>query len=128
MSTDVKLDANGDPDITDGKNYVSGVDELKQSLEMRLLSQVGWAIDDVEFGVEWLDFFGDNNNSDLAADKIAEALSQDDRVSAVLSVTVTPDYVNRKATIHTVCQLSDDDLITDNGGNPNLDFDSSIGI
>ena len=128
MSFDVRLDENGDPDITNGKDIVNGVDELKQSLEMRLLSQVGWAVNDVEFGVEWLGFFGDNDNSDIAASKIAESLEQDDRISFVMSVTVTPDYNARRATIQTVCKLADDNLITDNGGNPNLDFSSSIGI
>lgn len=127
MSTDVRLDANGDPDLTNGRTLITGVDELRQSLEMRLLSQVGWAVNDVEFGVEWLDFFGDYNNSDLAAEKIAESLEQDDRIAAVLSVTVTPDYEKRRANIQTVLQLADADLIADNG-NPNLDFDTSIGI
>lgn len=127
MSTDVRLDANGDPDLTNGRTLITGVDELRQSLEMRLLSQVGWAVNDVEFGVEWLDFFGDYNNSDLAAEKIAESLEQDDRIAAVLSVTVTPDYENRRANIQTILQLADADLIADNG-NPNLDFDTSIGI
>ena len=127
MSTDVKLDENGDPDFTNGKDTVNGIDELKQSLEMRLLSQVGWAVNDVDFGVEWLDFFSDGNNSDLAADKIEEALEEDDRIQAVISVTVTPDYDKRIAVIQTVLQLADDDLIADNG-DPNLDFDATISI
>lgn len=127
MSTDVRLDANGDPDLTNGRTLITGVDELRQSLEMRLLSQVGWAVNDVEFGVEWLDFFGDYNNSDLAAEKIAESLEQDDRIAAVLNVTVTPDYEKRRANIHTVLQLADAGLIADNG-NPNIDFDTDIGI
>lgn len=127
MSMDVKLDENGDPDFTNGKDTVNGIDELKQSLEMRLLSQVGWAVNDVDFGVEWLDFFSDGNNSDLAADKIEEALEEDDRIQAVISVTVTPDYDKRIAVIHTVLQLADDDLIADNG-DPNLDFDATISI
>lgn len=127
MSTDVKLDANGDPDFTNGKNTVNGIDELKQSLEMRLLSQVGWAVNDIDFGVEWLDFFGDGNNADLAADKIAEALEEDDRIQAVISVTVTPNYDKRIAVIQTVLQLADDDLIADNG-DPNLDFNTTVSI
>ncbi|WP_268914125.1 hypothetical protein [Lentilactobacillus sp. SPB1-3] len=127
MSTDVKLDENGNPDITNGKNYVNGVDELKQSLEMRLLSQVGWAVDDVEFGVEWLDFFGDYKDTDLASDKISEALEKDDRVASVLSVDITPDYKNRKADIKITMRLADDSLISDNG-DPNLDLDTSIAI
>lgn len=49
MSTDVRLDENGNPNLSNGKDYVTGgVDELRQSLEMRLLSQVGWAVDDVD--------------------------------------------------------------------------------
>ena len=48
MSVDVELDANGNPDPTNGTKMVSGTEELKQSLEMRLLSQVGWAVDDVD--------------------------------------------------------------------------------
>lgn len=127
MSTDVKLDENGNPDLSNGRDIVSGVDELKQSLEMRLLSSVGWAVNDIDFGVEWLDFFSDGNNSDLAEDKIAEALEQDDRIQTVISITVTPNYDKRIATIQTVLQLADDTLIADNG-DPNLDFNADIGI
>ncbi|KJW12876.1 hypothetical protein [Levilactobacillus spicheri] len=127
MSVDVELDANGNPDPTNGTKMVSGTEELRQSLEMRLLSQVGWAVDDVDFGVEWLDFFGENDNADLAADKIAEALEQDDRIDKVLSVTVTPDYKTRRAYVHVALQLADDDLIIENN-DPNMDFDTSFGI
>lgn len=127
MSTDVELDANGNPDPTNGTKMVSGTEELKQSLEMRLLSQVGWAVNDVDFGVEWLDFFGENDNADLAADKIAEALEQDDRIDKVLSVTVAPDYKTRRAYVHVTLQLADDDLIIENN-DPNMDFDTSFGI
>jgi len=127
VSTDVKLDENGDPDFSNGRYIVNGVDELKQSLEMRLLSSVGWAVNDIDFGVEWLDFFSDGNNADLAEDKISEALEQDDRIQAVISITVTPNYDKRIATIQTVLQLADDNLIADNG-DPNLDFDASISI
>ncbi|GEO70428.1 hypothetical protein [Levilactobacillus acidifarinae] len=127
MSTDVELDANGNPDPTNGTKMVSGTEELKQSLEMRLLSQVGWAVNDVDFGVEWLDFFGENDNADLAADKIAEALEQDDRIDKVLSVTVAPDYKTRRAYVHVALQLADDDLIIENS-DPNMDFDTSFGI
>ncbi|WP_304057857.1 hypothetical protein [Levilactobacillus namurensis] len=127
MSTDVRLDKNGNPDPMNGTAMVTGVDELKQSLEMRLLSQVGWAVNDVDFGVEWLGFFGDNNNADLAADKIAESLEQDDRVEHVLSVTVAPNYLTRKALIQTKIQLADADLIAENG-DPNMDFETGIDI
>ncbi|CAJ1227171.1 hypothetical protein LZY01_19710 [Levilactobacillus zymae] len=127
MSLDVQLDENGNPDPTNGTMMINGIEELRQSLEIRLLSQVGWAVNDVEFGVEWLDFFGQNDNADLAADKIAEALEKDDRIANVLSVTVTPDYKARKAQIHTMLQLADDDLIVEND-DPNLSFDASIGI
>lgn len=127
MSTDVRLDENGNPNISNGKDYVTGVDELRQSLEMRLLSQVGWAVDDVDFGVEWLDFFGEFQDEDLAANKIAEALEEDDRIAVVTDVTVDPDYKTRKATIKVTMQLSDNDLIADNG-DPNLDFNTSITI
>lgn len=127
MSVDVELDESGNPDPTNGTAMVNGIEELKQSLEIRLLSQVGWAVNDVEFGVEWLDFFGENDNADLAADKIAEALEQDDRIANVLSVTVTLDYKTRKANIHTTLQLSDDDLIAENE-DPNLSFDASFEI
>lgn len=127
MSVDVLLDQNGDPDITNGKSTVNGVDELKQSLEMRLLSQVGWAVNDIDFGVEWLDFFGEFNNSELASQKIAAALERDPRIKVVQSVTVTPDFKSRKAHIKVTMQLADDSLIADNG-DPNLDFDSSIDI
>lgn len=127
MSTDVRLDENGNPNLSNGKDYVTGVDELRQSLEMRLLSQVGWAVDDVDFGVEWLDFFGEFQDADLAANKIAEALEEDDRVAVVTDVTVDPDYKTRKAMIKVTMQLADDDLIDDNG-DPNLDFNTSITI
>ncbi|KRM93582.1 hypothetical protein FC56_GL000296 [Lentilactobacillus senioris DSM 24302 = JCM 17472] len=127
MSTDVRLDENGNPNLSNGKDYVTGVDELRQSLEMRLLSQVGWAVDDVDFGVEWLDFFGEFQDADLAANKIAEALEEDDRVAVVTDVTVDPDYKTRKAMIKVTMQLSDSDLIADNG-DPNLDFNTSITI
>ncbi|MGF7436749.1 hypothetical protein [Lentilactobacillus senioris] len=127
MSTDVRLDENGNPNLSNGKDYVTGVDELRQSLEMRLLSQVGWAVDDVDFGVEWLDFFGEFQDEDLAANKIAEALEEDDRVAVVTDVTVDPDYKTRKATIKVTMQLSNNDLIADNG-DPNLDFNTSITI
>ncbi len=128
VSTDVRLDENGNPNLSNGKDYVTGgVDELRQSLEMRLLSQVGWAVDDVDFGVEWLDFFGEFQDADLAANKIAEALEEDDRVAVVTDVTVDPDYKTRKAMIKVTMQLSDSDLIADNG-DPNLDFNTSITI
>ncbi|MCY9807021.1 hypothetical protein OXT66_05580 [Lentilactobacillus senioris] len=127
MSTDVRLDENGNPNLSNGKDYVTGVDELRQSLEMRLLSQVGWAIDDVDFGVEWLDFFGEFQDADLAANKIAEALEEDDRVAVVTDVTVDPDYKTRKAMIKVTMQLADADLIADNG-DPNLDFNTAITI
>ncbi|HBF73702.1 MAG TPA: hypothetical protein DDW71_00380 [Lactobacillus sp.] len=127
MSVDVLLDENGDPNVANGKLTVNGVDELRQSLEMRLLSQVGWAVNDVDFGVEWLDFFGEFNNSELAAEKIAAALEKDPRISVVQSVTVTPDFKKRKANIKVTMQLADDSLIADNG-DPNLDFNSSIDI
>lgn len=127
MSVDVELDENGNPDPTNGTAMVSGVDELRQSLQMRLLSQVGWAVNDVEFGVEWLDFFGENDNADLAADKIAEALELDDRIAKVVSVTVTTDYKERRAYVKTVLQLADDDLIAENN-DPNMTFDANIGI
>ncbi|KRK96520.1 hypothetical protein FD25_GL002017 [Levilactobacillus acidifarinae DSM 19394] len=84
-------------------------------------------MNDVDFGVEWLDFFGENDNADLAADKIAEALEQDDRIDKVLSVTVAPDYKTRRAYVHVALQLADDDLIIENS-DPNMDFDTSFGI
>lgn len=127
MSTDVRLSANGDPNFSNGHDLVNGIDELRQSLEMRLLSQVGWAVNDIEFGVEWLDFFGEYKNAELAADKIATALEQDDRITAVLDVTVTPNYQQRIAVIKTTLQLADAELIADNG-NPNLELETNIGI
>ncbi len=57
MSTDVRLDINGDPNFMKGDSVVNGIDELRQSLRLRLMSSVGWAKDDDSFGVEWLNFF-----------------------------------------------------------------------
>lgn len=127
MSTDVRLDENGNPDLSNGKDFISGTDELKQSLEMRLLSQVGWAVNDVNFGVEWLDFFGELKDTQLAADKISESLEKDDRVSSVTSVDVIPNYQERIASIKITMILADDNLISENG-NPNLTFNTSLAI
>lgn len=74
-----------------------------------------------------MDFFGEFQDADLAANKIAEALEEDDRVAVVTDVTVDPDYKTRKAMIKVTMQLSDSDLIADNG-DPNLDFNTSITI
>lgn len=128
MSTDVKLNANGDPDFTRGDSVVNGVDELRQSLRLRLMSSVGWAKDDDNFGVEWLGFFGTTEDSDVAAAKVAEAYENDDRVAQVLSVNVNANLEKRQVHVQVKLRLADPDLIADNDADPNLEFDEPLGF
>ncbi|MBT9670843.1 hypothetical protein GPK34_02165 [Secundilactobacillus kimchicus] len=128
MSTDVRLDINGDPNFMKGDSVVNGIDELRQSLRLRLMSSVGWAKDDDSFGVEWLNFFGTTEDTDIAAAKIAEAYENDDRVSQVLDVNVTPNLDRRRVSIQVKLRLSDSDLIADNNGNPNIELEQPLGF
>lgn len=128
MSTDVKLNANGDPDFTKGDSVVNGVDELRQSLRLRLMSSVGWAQDDNNFGVEWLNFFGTIEDTDIAAAKIAEAYENDDRVAQVLNVNVNPNLDRRQVHIQVKLRLSDPDLIADNDADLNIEFEEPLGF
>ena len=122
MSVDAKLDENGNPDITDGSLIVNGIEELKQSLSLRLKSQVGWAKDDDDFGVEWLGFFDDVSGGSIAEQKIREAIEHDPRVNAVTDIELDIDDSTRTAHVKTMLNIIDQDLIDENG-NPNLDYE-----
>lgn len=119
MSSDVKLNDNGDPDFTSGESTIIGVDELRQSLRLRLMSSTGWAKNDDDFGVEWITFFGTDDDNEIVAAKIAEAYEKDDRVSEVLKVDIKNHLDKRSVNVIVKLRLADTGLTTDTN-DPNI--------
>jgi phage baseplate assembly protein W len=88
----------GDTELDELHNIkeITGKEELEQAIWMRLQTNRGEWIFDLEFGVPWMDLFESRASAEEFQAAIEEELNKEDRVIEVINVAIEQDIENRK--------------------------------